>query len=783
MQVCRINIVALLLISSAVSGGDLVLVENGKANATIVLAETPSRSARFAVRELNLHLEKSTGVELPITNGNHAVDRIRVLVGESKATLELNLKNSDFSTQEYLIRFLPDTLVLMGRDAEDVASRLKPGTKPAVNDSPPTFWGTEEMGTCYAVYDFLERCCDVRWYGPGEIGMVYPTTKTLRVGGENIRRAPAFLSRRSWPFPAYSPKGLCANLWGHPEAKDVQDFGRRMRFGGEKYTAGHSFDGYYPRFWKKDPKKPNVFEENRPRYFAKGYEQENRPPQPCLTNPDLVQQVIQDARDFFDRGVRYDRGFATGDYFPIGPEDNNRYCKCPACQAFDDKEKMEAANHFFMNGRWSNYHFQFVNRVAKAIKQSHPDKYISALAYWDFAYHPSNVKLEPNISIQLCLDCRQWAYPHNKRNDLFFYRDWLTKEPGRRFYVRAYYCFPELSTRSGRFNCFPAFVPHTTARNIRMFHRDGIRGVSFDGLGEQLDVYVAFKMLDDPTLDVEVLLDEFFARYYGGAGDAMKRIYQKIEDIYSTTSNYPESVITGERITHQNEEIAWAYLGTEGRMADLDRLMVQARASARTDMGKKRVGLFEDAIWNYMVEGRRKYLRRKGLAAFEAAHLDQRLPDKWKLMPDPSKEGVGNRWFDIDFDDTSWREVSILKTLEKQGYKNYGYAWYRTEVLVPKEEKGRKIILRFGAVDETCWLWINAKPAGEFLYNPTLNPNGWKEPLRFDITKLVKFGEKNQIAVQVHNVAGAGGIWQASHIMYTPPYAWNPDWCTVISPP
>jgi hypothetical protein len=36
----------------------------------------------------------------------------------------------------------------------------------------------DQNATLYAVYDFLERSCDVRWLAPGEIGLVCPTAPT-----------------------------------------------------------------------------------------------------------------------------------------------------------------------------------------------------------------------------------------------------------------------------------------------------------------------------------------------------------------------------------------------------------------------------------------------------------------------------------------------------------------------------------------------------------------------------------------------------------------------------
>lgn len=53
------------------------------------------------------------------------------------------------------------------------------------------------QGTCYAVYDFLERFCGVRWYAPGELGIVFDKMPTLRLPVANIRRKPAFEFRWS----------------------------------------------------------------------------------------------------------------------------------------------------------------------------------------------------------------------------------------------------------------------------------------------------------------------------------------------------------------------------------------------------------------------------------------------------------------------------------------------------------------------------------------------------------------------------------------------------------
>jgi hypothetical protein len=98
------------------SGGGFALVKDGKPAATVVIAGKPSKTALFAVEELNSHIEKITGTRLPVVSDGTEVTGPRVLVGESAATRALGLRSSDFREQEYLVRATPDTLILLGRD-------------------------------------------------------------------------------------------------------------------------------------------------------------------------------------------------------------------------------------------------------------------------------------------------------------------------------------------------------------------------------------------------------------------------------------------------------------------------------------------------------------------------------------------------------------------------------------------------------------------------------------------------------------------------------------------
>lgn len=486
------------------------------------------------------------------------------------------------------------TLALLHLDEPGVLART--GAGEAFTASPPPVF--QSNGTLYATYDFLEKFCGVRWYAPGKVGEVYEQKPTLTVRGPDIRRRPAMVHR--WHAGAYmympTPKEKVP-------ARDVHVWRLRNRLGGRALTVGHSFYGYYDRFLK-----------DHPEWFAQGYP--GKPPQMCYTNPEFIAQVVQDARNYFDGKGAPPGAAATDNLFGLVPMDNSSWCKCERCQA--ELNAAEKSNPQFNNGLASDYIYNFTNKVAREIARSHPDKWIGQLAYSTYAYYPTKVKLEKNISVQLCLHTRNWWCPSMEKNDRRVLREW-TAQKDRPVYLWLYYCFPALNARSGSFNYWPGFFVHDVVEQMRMYRDAGIEGMYIENSSEcdatylmdQLEFYVTYKLADDPTLDGNKLIEEFFTRYYGAAAGPMKSLYGWIEDVFSNPKYYPPEIQDSPGHQHQNEELAWGSLGTPERLEGMQKLMDRARASARTDLEKERVALFEQGIWQPIIEGREKYLRHQ----------------------------------------------------------------------------------------------------------------------------------------------------------------------------
>ena len=120
----------------------------------------------------------------------------------------------------------------------------------------------------------------------------------------------------------------------------------------------------------------------------------------------------------------------------------------------------------------------------------------------------------------------------------------------------------------------------------------------------------------------------------------------------------------------------------------------------------------------------------------------------------------------MDYDDSQWVDFPVPGILEVNGYgdatyRNAGYAWsnqfapnppfveelnnytgsYRKMVTVPADWKGEKVYLHVGSATSNLMVWVNGKFVG---YSEDS-----KVSAEFDLTKYLKPGQKNLIAMQV----------------------------------
>ena len=374
---------------------------------------------------------------MPIRSESDQVEGRRILVGESSATRQFGLRGADFRPQEYLIAFRtntrhPDRPGLGGHGGEPEGRGPPHDRRDAPGDC-GTRWTTgrrsaaligaagemelpglyDDQGTCLAAYDFLERFCGVRWYGPAELNIVIPPRKTLAAAGDDVRRSPALKhrgahARRQLAVPARAVGRFHSGPG--PSLLAADSPGRR--------SAGRATTRSTAAPSRRCSTTPNTNPGTR----------KSQGSQLCYTHPKLINQVAQMARDYFDgKGALPEGWKALGDYFAIVPDDNMNLCNCAACAALLQKGR-DAQDRVLQQRRDERLlvllrQCRRARGAPDASGQVHRHAGLLGLRRCRRAS-----TLEPNVSVAPCLHtCYYPVHAEMRENDLKFYREWREK--------------------------------------------------------------------------------------------------------------------------------------------------------------------------------------------------------------------------------------------------------------------------------------------------------------------------------------------------------------------
>ena len=447
-----------------------VLVERGEPNARIVLKENADEETRLAAQELNAYIKKITGASLPVTSDATSPGP-KVIIGPPDGAVKLRLAGLKYGG--FVMKRDRDSLILAGNPA---------------------------VGTLNAVYDFLERVCGVRWYMPTELGESVPRRPTLEVPMLDKRVEPRFVNRRN--------HGLNTSIRGHGAA-----WRRRLRI--TSHGLDVPFNRYSHNLYTIFPSRKHG--QTHPEYypFRKGRRvvpshRDSSSWQPCTVNPEVVGLTIGAARRWFDARPRTN-------FFSVGMNDSRGFCACTLCRALD-----VPGQTFRGRDMVSDRYFTFVNAVAAATLKTHPDRYITCIAYSAVETLPGRVKLPRNVGVVITQDVAQWHDPKYRRTDEEFASAWAGAAGA--FGTYEY---------TGLTWLMPRVYPHLMAEAIRFYDRIGAVAVTNEAFptwwyaGPQL--YLRAKLMWDPKLDVDSVLDDYYRGFFGPAREPMKGVYAVFE--------------------------------------------------------------------------------------------------------------------------------------------------------------------------------------------------------------------------------------------------------------
>jgi tetratricopeptide (TPR) repeat protein len=400
---------------AAMHGADSFLVEDGQPRAEIVIAENPQRTVRVAARDLQRYVQKMSGAPLPIvTTPTGTVAKL--FVGRSPHTDRLGVTAQGLKDGAYRIASGGDWMAFIGDDTDftpiepwarnngDIKSgklqrewekitgalwgvphtgmyknRIRfPGDiglpdrpQPGGKIAPLELWGFDERGSFNAVSGWLQEL-GVRWYLPGELGEVVPVLKSIPLPKVNQIVRPDFAMRR-FNF-RFSTGTEDTALWAmHLGVRDP--FGVQVAHGMATMTGRDEIFAAHPDWFALYGGK---------RHYQPGYSKN----QLCYSNEDLFRETVRNVRAQFDH-YHYDAVSV------MPPDGYTAICQCPLCKGKDTPERNE-------RGLLSDYVWDFVNRVAREVRKTHPDGKIINCAYGVYTLPPLKIdRLEPNV--QVCI--------------------------------------------------------------------------------------------------------------------------------------------------------------------------------------------------------------------------------------------------------------------------------------------------------------------------------------------------------------------------------------------
>ncbi len=542
------------------------LVQNGQARFALdVQPPQDAEPIRAAIADLVLHCEKCLGQPVAWSNGGRAMP----------VRLEL--------------RFCPERV--LEREEFEISAQAD-GVSLAASTA-------AAMG--HAVHYFLEQAFGVRWLWPGtsRSGSAVGAGRVGRAGGDcgtvcppaiNVawppgitRHRPAWAWRRLWlggafygacdpwlaemKFGGVSPAALSAlELWQ-----------QRNRLGGLNIADGHRWCQICP---------PEAHGRAHPEYFAliNGARDTARRDgkhgnQPCTSNPAVVRLTAEYVMAQF-------RARPELDAFSISLNDGAGFCECPACRAQDETagaadktaamEKLtdESAGADTASNTTAAITariFRFANAVAEQVARVYPDKLLVMLVYSVYRRPPRGVRLHPNVMAQFCAMS-------------FLHADAKIAAEDRRLLAQ----LGDVAERRGIYDYFvngangslPRGFARILCRSIRDYHHAGCRyfaaqaGLDFASNG--LVYYAAARMLWNPELDFEGILEDYCRAGFGPAAGAMQKYWMAFQERWenfeqtglrheaAVAALYPEA---WRRARRAELEAAWIAAGDDAAIA------------------------------------------------------------------------------------------------------------------------------------------------------------------------------------------------------------------------
>lgn len=515
------------------------LFDNGKTDYKIVLCQDASVTERTAAEELRTYLKLVSGAEIPIISSSDAyIKGHHIFIG-------------------YHHRLAKKTSMIKPDPEDDGFTYKTSGDNLYI-------YGGKQRGTMFGVYAFLENELGIRWYTKDVTKI--PTMTQYVLPSLNHSESPVVKYR----FVEFKHFHTDAALYAHNKMNMVWDSSPT------KYGKLHNYWGIHTSETLVPTKK---YFNTHPEFFS--YRNGKRVPhsQLCLSNPEVLKVVVSTLKTKINTVINY-----WG--YDVSQNDNQLYCECDRCKAIE----RQFGGH---SGIW----IWFVNQVAAQL----PHITIGTFAYQYTRHAPKNIKPRSNVLIRLCsIECC-FAHPletcAENRSFMKDFRNW--KKLTDNIFIWDYVVnfnqyllpFPNLAVLKPNLQTF--------VKNNAVAVLESGQYTSGDGEFSEMKAWIISKLLWNPQLDTDSLINDFVYGYYGKAAPCVIRYIRLCQSLVQPNTHFGchikgnHKVFTARFITKAEPIIQKAYQLAENeevrrrvKMIDLQILylkFVQNRIKSFTD--------------------------------------------------------------------------------------------------------------------------------------------------------------------------------------------------------
>jgi hypothetical protein len=520
----------------------------------------------------------------------------------------------------------------------------------------------------------------------------------------------------------------------------------------------------------------------------------------CMTSTGMVSHFVARVKADARAGKRYSA---------FAPDDGTPRCYCGRCQKLANGFDGYGANDRdpLVEASISNEWFHFVDAVMNEVHQEFPAHKVVTNGYANRDIPPelATFNQHSNLVVMFANICACTLHSYDDPHCWQMRRQGQMLEQWAKLCDKVWIYNYNYTMLVSKFTITP--MVHRVRRNIPILKQWGLLGfhdqdeadLTLTGLPTRL-VRAALEW--DTKTDVDALLDDFYARWFGRAAAPMKSYYDALESAFEkTTAHGHEDVVLNtiytpqllkkleasikqaeQRVQSASEK---SHVGVERAMFDYLRDYVAMEAAKRECRFAQAAGL-ADGLMKHQAELHRlsPFFAYEPYAVYAPDWENKRMQklaaktdgpegklvavvsETARVHTDPFDDGRFERWQDAGANDSKWKTILTTRGWEDQGFiddegRPYrGVMWYRVAVDVPANVAGKSVWLVAPSVVNEAWVWVNGKYAGHREHKmPWFRPHA----VELDITSMVRPGQRNQIAFRVLNnidVFGASGIYE-----------------------